>query len=128
MPLERHSDVQQRADSPILSNKWSNRWGRTGRKKRHQDPVTATSRKTQHEQKRHRLVGQTGAKKQKPAVNHCRKLNGLSTSRERYWRAEQTYQKPWKKRQLAQPLESRILRSSDHKRSRGSLKGISVIH
>ncbi|MEQ2210663.1 hypothetical protein XENOCAPTIV_017390 [Xenoophorus captivus] len=26
MPLERHSVVQQRADSPILSNKWSNRW------------------------------------------------------------------------------------------------------
>ncbi|MEQ2296583.1 hypothetical protein AMECASPLE_026157 [Ameca splendens] len=34
--------------------------------------------------------------------------------------SKQTYQKPWKKRQLAQPLEGRIIRSSDHKRSRGS--------
>ncbi|MEQ2286199.1 hypothetical protein AMECASPLE_039806 [Ameca splendens] len=46
----------------------------------------------------------------------------LCTSRNRYRRflAEQTYQKPWKKRQLAQPLEGRIIRSSDHKQSRGS--------
>ncbi|MED6258658.1 hypothetical protein ATANTOWER_010318 [Ataeniobius toweri] len=57
--------------------------GSNGQKKHRQDPVTATSRRTQHEQKRHRLVGQT-------------------------------YQKPWKKRQLAQPLEGRTIRSSDH--------------
>ncbi|KAK5602133.1 hypothetical protein CRENBAI_016134 [Crenichthys baileyi] len=47
-------------------------------------------------------------------------MNRLSMSRKRYRRAEQTCQKPWKKRQLAQPLEGRTVRSSDHKRKRGS--------
>ncbi|MED6254421.1 hypothetical protein ATANTOWER_025909 [Ataeniobius toweri] len=41
-------------------------------------------------------------------------------SRKHHRRAEQTYQKTWKKKELAQPLEVRTIRSSDHNRSRGS--------
>ncbi|MED6259411.1 hypothetical protein ATANTOWER_022397 [Ataeniobius toweri] len=124
-----------------------NRWGRKnrGRKKRRRDPVTATtatSRRTQHEQKTP-PASQTNRNKQEskplPKIKRTqheqknttgepidreqikvsskplpKKVNRLNTSRKCHWRVKQTYQKTWRKKQLAQPLEGRTIRNSDH--------------
>ncbi|MEQ2313210.1 hypothetical protein AMECASPLE_039298 [Ameca splendens] len=86
----------------------------TGESNQSEQQITAEeSNRLSTSRKRYWQVRQSG-------IATYKLINGLSTSRKRYRRAEQTYQKPWKKRQLAQPLEGRIIRSSDRKRSRGS--------